>query len=685
MSPEQAHGDLTHLGPRSDVYSLGATLYCLLTGRPPQEGDDIGEVLGRAQRGEFPPPRRLDPSINKALETVCLKAMATRPEDRYPSPRLLADDIERWMADEQVSARPDRPLQALARWSRRHRHLTWSAVASLAVLAASSTAAALFVNAAWGRERAALSRAESNLDRANANFRLAREAVDDSLTRVSESTLLKVQASRDLRALRKGLLEDALKFYRTFISQGEGDPSLRRELARSYARVGKITEEIGTKSEALSAYARALEIRRALADADRGDVALRVELAETLDAIGVLHRSLGRLPDCLASLEEARATLEPIVAARADDVEAHFRLAQACSHLGAVHKVREEFDAAGPPFDRAREIYARLVSLDPAESKYLRNLAWSNYQMANLLSDPRRKDVDFRRAKDYYDTTLALHRKLISAHPGEPDYPIDMAQCYVSLALLCRDDSSTAIRYLRDALEIQLKAVASHPTVTLYLLDLSNSYYNLGSRYSHRSLLDDAVRSYRESVAVAERLVALDPEDLDFQDRLGRSVTNLGYVLNRQGDKDQALAAYRRAIDIHRPVLANAPQVPTHRRALLIPLTNVSQAMNDRGKPAEAVAFALEARALTEGFPDYVLPIAAQLSRAGGLVPEGRVDRDRYLDLAMETLRQVISSGAAPRSQVLADEDFAPLRPRKDFQALICDPIFPADPFAAGR
>src|SRR5262249_41509600 len=104
MSPEQVEGELERLGPRSDVYSLGATLYYLLTGKPPQEGDDIGELLRKVQRGEFIPPRQLDPSIDKALEAVCLKAMATKPEDRYVSCRALAEDVERWAADEPISA-----------------------------------------------------------------------------------------------------------------------------------------------------------------------------------------------------------------------------------------------------------------------------------------------------------------------------------------------------------------------------------------------------------------------------------------------------------------------------------------------------------------------------------------------------------------------------------------------------
>ena len=79
MSPEQANGDLDRLGPLSDVYSLGASLYCLLTGKPPFEADDVGELLRRVQRGQFPSPRQPDASIDRALEGVCPKAMAHRP------------------------------------------------------------------------------------------------------------------------------------------------------------------------------------------------------------------------------------------------------------------------------------------------------------------------------------------------------------------------------------------------------------------------------------------------------------------------------------------------------------------------------------------------------------------------------------------------------------------------------
>jgi serine/threonine protein kinase/tetratricopeptide (TPR) repeat protein len=133
MSPEQAHGQLERLGPRSDIYSLGATLYCILTGRVPFDGADLGAVLRAVQKGEFQRPRTVDASVDASLESVCLKAMALKPEDRYDSARELAHDVERWLADEPVAARSE-PISVRARrWMRRHRTLVTSTAAALAI------------------------------------------------------------------------------------------------------------------------------------------------------------------------------------------------------------------------------------------------------------------------------------------------------------------------------------------------------------------------------------------------------------------------------------------------------------------------------------------------------------------------------------------------------------------------
>ncbi len=128
MSPEQAAGDIDRLGPRSDVYCLGATLYHLLTGTAPFDGD-VAEVLKNVQRGEFRPPRQVDPTVDPALEAVCLKAMALEPADRYASPKALGDDVELWLADEPVSARRDSLFTRAWCWVRKHRTLTTSAAA----------------------------------------------------------------------------------------------------------------------------------------------------------------------------------------------------------------------------------------------------------------------------------------------------------------------------------------------------------------------------------------------------------------------------------------------------------------------------------------------------------------------------------------------------------------------------
>jgi serine/threonine protein kinase len=150
MSPEQASGRIEEISPASDIFALGATLYAILTGFSPYYGS---EALRRAKHAEFSPPRQVNPQTPRPLEASCLKAMAFKPEDRYATAKALADDVDKWLADEPVMAYRDSRRERAGRWIRRHRVLMTSAAATLVLALVGSTVGLLWLAAAERRER----------------------------------------------------------------------------------------------------------------------------------------------------------------------------------------------------------------------------------------------------------------------------------------------------------------------------------------------------------------------------------------------------------------------------------------------------------------------------------------------------------------------------------------------------
>jgi serine/threonine protein kinase/tetratricopeptide (TPR) repeat protein len=308
MSPEQAQGDLEHLGPRSDVYSLGATLYCLLTGRPPVEVDDVGAVLRAVQRGEFPPPRQLDPTLDRALEAICLKAMALKPEDRYPSPKALAEDVERWMAEEPVTSWRE-PFSRRARgWARRNR----TAVAAAAVALVASVVGLWAIAGVQARANGLLRLANQATRQALGETRKAQSETQAALEQSEESrkqaesvSAFLVQAFRSPDPLRDGRQVKVAEVL------DRASERLDKEFTGAQATRGALLDALGRTYNGLGIFDRAVALHTSARSVN--EAALGPDHAQTLASRNNLanaYASAGRRSEATALHESTLKLLE---------------------------------------------------------------------------------------------------------------------------------------------------------------------------------------------------------------------------------------------------------------------------------------------------------------------------------------------------------------------------------------
>jgi eukaryotic-like serine/threonine-protein kinase len=384
MSPEQAEGNVEHLGPRSDVYSLGATLYYLLTGRPPVEGN-VASVLRAVQQGDFKPPRHVDATIDGALEAVCQKAMARRPDDRYASPLALVEDVERWMADERVLAWREPLARRARRWAKRNRTAVTAAgvallalVTGLSAVLAVQTKAKADVTKAFRREanaNSALAAANAELTRSKmavqARYELAVEAIKTFHTGVSEDFMMKQDRFKDLR---NKLLMTASDFYGklgALLREATDLPS-RRALLTANFEVAGLAVRVGRQADALAMQSTVLASRQAMAreagamnEAGLDVTALQLDVAISHRALGGTADALGKRDEALSAYNAALAVLKPLAVAHPDRIEIQHEMAATQGDIALLLTEAHRPAEALAALESVLPIFEKLATAEP--------------------------------------------------------------------------------------------------------------------------------------------------------------------------------------------------------------------------------------------------------------------------------------------------------------------------------
>lgn len=448
MAPEQADGRWDSVGKAADIYSLGATLYTILCGKAPFRGDAY-EILERVKRGEMIPIHEHKAGIPLPLVAIVKKAMALRPDDRYQTALELANDVERWMADEPIAIYREPWTVRAARWARRHRNIVLGSTAVMITAITALSIGYVQVNAEQKKTAEAKSQTELAYELLKEEERKVRESFEKLQEEERKVRLARSVAERNRENARTALL--ALT-----------DDAIGEILTSQHAATGKQKQFL---EHVVEMYRRFIE-----ESSDQNDSKFFVAGA---------HFRVGRLQFKLGNHQEAAQAYQQVFALATDQNTSEWKQlrGETLIYSGIQQMARGLPAEAERQFRNARQIFFELITEDeqakrPANPEYWHRLAQAEdrlglalYNLGNLYE-----------AEDWFRNSLTNRRTLFAMQPGEPEYEFRIAQSLRQIAMVCNADGRRleALENANEARTICTRLLKSDPTSAVYLVQLAD-------------------------------------------------------------------------------------------------------------------------------------------------------------------------------------------------------------------
>ena len=566
MAPEQAMGRAKAVGPAADIYSLGAVLYDMLTGRPPFRGETVMDTLNQVQKMEPLPPRELAPNIPIDLQTICLKALQKEPNKRYATAGEMAEDLRRFLAGEPILARPTPAWERGIKWAKRRPALATAVSVSSVALVTVVTFAFLWLNT----QKVAAEEKEIQKDKLYSVEKQAKEKAFDLKKLADDKRQLaekrEVQArvavkemlssvggqvfrfEPHLEQVRRGLVEKALGFYLDFLRDSTSDPRLRPAVADTYLLVGSVYKDLGNYEDALKQYQLALEQYVSLEREDPTNEGSQAGVAVATMERAYVRQLQSQLSESEKDYRQALELFVQLTKKAPKKLNYKDDIASIYDNLGTLSVSLGNIKQAETYFDESLRARTALMEEGGKDAEYRKRLARLDRNRGTLFVLVGKLPEAEKSLKQSREIAKALTKEA----PDVPDYANDWAASSMNLAICFRkmNQSQLAVDSLREAIGLLEGLKADYPRTPIFGQELARATYEMGMVLGDKGEIQQAKDEFAKAIQLQEQLLAKQPKLAALRLQLAQSRVSMGIALSHLEKMDEALGEYRRGVQL---------------------------------------------------------------------------------------------------------------------------------------